>query len=332
MAQLNKDLHLTTEFITLLRAGFYGQIMFESALDTLQSNLLNPKYLDTAHKAFDKIDVWMQDLVTELPIFSTNWQSPETFDAIAAMSFMRELKKEVLWLIPQVETALRTPDLDKNQPELKLLVASLVRSANTRSSYVETIASIYSQLKATQLAEQAALEINDAREYVQVTQTILNTFNTPAAYDPAMCEKLRTEASLTPCDLRALAHDANIMINVYAKEFTFELAEIPRDEAQEWIDKRVPAVAAGYWRAYEFGPDDLIEWANLGVTGAPVAANWRRAGFSAKDAVEWMKEGIGPSFAVPWHKAGFAPARTAAMLRRGITDPAKAPRDNGDED
>jgi hypothetical protein len=330
MAQLNKDLHLTTEFITLLRAGFYGQILFEGALESLGSQLLPANYLEVAHKAFDKIDNWMQDLVTELPIFSTNWEAAETFDAIAAMSFMRELKKDVLWLVPQVESALRVPDLERNPEAVKLLVAALVRSAATRSSYVETIATIYSQLKANDLAQRASLEIEDARQHVQVTQSIQNTFSATNSYDPQLCEKLRAEASLTTGDLRSLAHDTNIMINVFAKDFTYELAEIPRDEAQEWISKRIPAVAAGYWRAYGLSPDDLIEWSNLGITGAPIAANWRRANFTAQEAIAWIKEGIGPSYAIPWRKAGFEPPRVAAMLRRGITDPARAPKDSGD--
>lgn len=326
MATLNKDVHLTAEFVTFLRAGFYGQILFDGALHTLGVSLVGDDYLDVAHKAFDKIDVWLKDLASELPIFSTSWNSPETFDAISAMNFLRDLKKDLLWLIPQLEEALRTPNLSQNRDVVKLLVAALVRTAAVRSSYVETLSSVFNQLKAFELGQAAAFEIEGAKAYVDVTQRILNTFNVTSAYEDGLCERLRLEASLTPCDFRAHLHDANILLNVYAKEFTFDLAEIPRDEAQSWIEKRISPVAAGYWRAYEFTPDDFLEWKSLGITGAPLAANWRRAKFAPQEAVAWIKEGLTPAIAIPWRAAGFEPTRVVAMLRRGITDPSRAPQ------
>ena len=332
MAPLNKDLHFTAEFITLLRSGFYGQILFDGALDTLQSPLLPKNYLETAHKAFDKIDVWMKDLASELPIFALSWSSPETFDAISAMSFIRDLKRDIEWLIPQVQAALHSPDLTKDQDSVKLLVAALIRSAATRSSYVETLTAVLNQLNAPELARQSAIEIDSAKEYVRITQIILDTFNTRSAYDKALCEQLRAEASLTPCDLRALAHDATILMHVYVKEFTYDLAGFSSDEAQDWIDQKIPAVAAGYWQAYDFSPSEFIEWYNLGISGAPLAANWRRAKFPPSEAVEWIKEGVGPAVAIQWRAAGFDPVRTAALLRRGITDPKRAPQqDSGDD-
>jgi hypothetical protein len=327
MAPLNKDLQLTAEFLAVLRSGFFGQIKFESALSTLGSGFIPEGYLDTAHKAFDKIDVWMNDLLKELPIFATSWSSPETFDAISAMGFLRELKEDLEIVVPQLEEALKVTSLHLEPEAVKLLVAALVRSSSTRSSYAETLTKLFSQLKAPDLAQQVAIEIDGARDYVRVTDIILNTFTAPSAYEEELCEKLRSEASLTPCDFKALIHESNILLNVYAKEFTFDLAEIPHDAAQEWLDNNISPVPAGYWRAYEFTPSDFLEWTSVGITGAPLAANWRRALFAPAEAVEWIKEGLTPSIALVWRGAGFSdPARVAALLRRGVTDPAKAPR------
>lgn len=332
MAALNKDLQLSAEFITFLRSGFYAQILFEQALAQLEVKLLPEDYLETAHKAFDKIDVWINDLATELPIFSTSWTTPETFDAIAAMSFMRELKKDLLWLIPQVEVALRTQNLAQNRDAVKLLVAALIRSAAARASYVETLHSIYTQLKAADLAQQVSYEIEASKEYVNITQIILETFSTTTTYDPDLCEKLRKEASLTPCDFRAHIHDTLILLNVYSKTFSFELAEFHKEEEQGWADLRVPAVAAGYWRAYNFSPEEFVEWQTMGITAAPIAANWRRARFSPREAVGWIREGIPPVLALQWLSTGLEPARVSALLRRGITDPSKAPRSSREDD
>jgi hypothetical protein len=331
MAPLNKDLHLTTEFLVLLRAGFYGQILFEGSLAALKSSFAPKNYLETAHRAFDKIDAWMKDLVSELPIFSVTWETPETFDAISAMNFMRDLRKDFLFIVPHIEAALRVENLAQDREAVKLLVASLVRSASTRNAYVESLSTIYSVLKANDLAQQVSFEVEPSRDYLRVTRLIQDKFSSTAVYDDQLCEQLRMEALLTPGDFRALSHDTNVMLNALAKEFTYQLADFGPGEADDWISNRIPAVAAGYWSAYGFSPQDFLDWKVQGITAAPVAANWVRAGFGPEEAIEWMKEGIPPVLAVPWRAAGFDPNRTAALISRGITDPARAPRGDSAE-
>jgi hypothetical protein len=120
-------------------------------------------------------------------------------------------------------------------------------------------------------------------------------------------------------------------LNVYARQFDYELAEIPPAEAKSWLDMKIPAVAAGYWSAYRFTPQDFARWVAVGIRGAPIAAYWRRAGFAPEEAVTWIQQGLPPVIAREWAAAGFDPVRTVAMLQRGITEPSKAPRNRGEE-
>jgi hypothetical protein len=332
MTNLNRDLHLTTEFLILMRSGFYGQIVFDSTLAQLKSNFIPKGYLDTAHRAFDKIDSWMKDLVSEIPIFSASWETPETFDAISSMNFMKELRKDFNFIVPHIEAALDVQNLSQDREAVKLLVASLVRSAATRNAYVEMLSTTFSILKAPALAQQIAVEIEPSREYLRITQIIQQTFSTTAAYDDQLCEQLRFEAILTPGDFRALSHDTNVMINALQKKFTYELSDLDSDSAAEWSANKIPAVAAGYWYAYGFSPQDFLNWKAQGITGATLAANWTRAGFGAEEAVSWMSEGIPPMLAGPWREAGFQPARAAALIARGVVDPKRAPRYQSGQD
>jgi hypothetical protein len=123
----------------------------------------------------------------------------------------------------------------------------------------------------------------------------------------------------------ASVHDINVMLNVFSKELTFEMAEIPLAESEPWAAAGISPLAAGYWRAYRFAPADYLTWSGLGISGAPLAANWRRVGFSPEDAIVWIREGITPALGKEWRAAGFTAARTASMLRRGIFDPKRAP-------
>jgi hypothetical protein len=329
---LNKDLHLTIEVLTLIRAGFYGQILFEGAMDRLKSGLLPEGYLDIAHKAFDKLDIWSKDLHDNLPLFSVNWTQAETFDAISAMNFLRDLKRDLFWLIPQVEQALADRDLWNNRDGVKLLAATILRSAATRNAYVETITQIFMKLGAPEYAQGPSFEIDSSRDYMRTANIIVDTFSTGAVYDVELCEKLRAEAALMPSYFLSTIHDVNILTNVFSKEFTFEKAEISQEEAAPWIAKQIPAVAAGYWRAYGFSPDDFVAWGSFGIQAAPLAAGWRRVRFTPQEAVEWMKEGVAPMLAAPWRAAGFDPQRAGSLIRRGVTDPARAPKAEAEED
>jgi len=326
MSLLSKDLHLTAEFLAFLRAGFFAQILFEGAASRLGWTGLPPLYVDAAHKAFDKLDTWMHDAEDGVPLFNSSWTTPDTFDAINAMGLMKDLKKDSLWLLPLVESALQVPDLSQDRDSVKLLAAALTRSAAIRSANVETLHNLYTKLKSEEHAQQSFAELPDAKNFLQTAHTIVDIFSTDAPYQPDLCERLRVETSLVSCDIRAHLHDARIFLNIYAKEFSFELAEIPSEHALAWRDRKIPAVAAGYWYAYRFSPDECLRWVAVGVRGAPMAAYWRRAGFEPEAAVGWIQYAIPPMLARAWALAGFDPPRTASLLQRGITDPAQAPK------
>jgi len=332
MAPLHKDLHLTAEFLAFLRGGFYSQVMLESAASRLNANFLNEDYVEGAHKAFEKIDGWLKELEDGMPLFSTSWSSPDTFDAINAMGLMRDLKRDILWFADLVDTALRTPNLVEDRESTKILAAGVLRSAAARLSYIETLSETFLNLKAPDRVQQFAAEIPEAKSFLQTANTIVDLFSNDNPYSPELCERLRVEASLVPSSMRAYAHDARVLLNIYSKEFSYELAEIPPQAAKPWLEMMVPAVAAGYWYAYNFTPQDYLRWASVGIRGAPLAAYWRRARFDPEDAVQWIQQGIPPMIAIEWARAGFDAGRTVAMLQRGITDPTKAPRNRDGEE
>ena len=331
MATIHKDLHLTTELLSFLRAGLFSQVMLENAESRLRAAFLPPNYIEAPHKGLEKVDTWIKELEEGLPLLSTSWTTPETFDAISAMGFIKELKRDVLWFGQIVDNALIIPDLVDDRASVKLLAAAVHRSATTRLAYLETLSSIFTTIKAPDRAQAAAAEIPNALAFVQTANTILDIFGVDTPYEPTLCEKLRAEASLAPSDMRAHAHDARIFLNVYAKQFDFELAEIPAQRARPWLEMRIPAVAAGYWYAYGFDPQDYARWASVGIRGAPLAAYWRRARFHPEDAMDWIQQGIPPMVAMEWARAGFDAGRAVAMMRRGIVDPTRAPRNRDGE-
>jgi len=331
MAPLHKDLHLSAEFLAFLRGGCYSQVMLESAASRLSAAFLKEDYVEGAHEALDKIDGWLKELEDNMPLFSTSWTTPDTFDAINAMGFMKELKRDLLWFADRADAALVVPNLVEDRQSTKLLAAGVLRSAAARFSYIETLNEIFLKLKAPERAQQFAAEVPEAKGFLQTAHTIVDIFSDDNPYSEELCERLRIEALLVPSSMRAYAHDARVLLHVYSKEFTYELAEIPPEEAQGWFTMKIPAVAAGYWYAYRFTPQDCAHWVSVGIRGAPLAAYWRRAGFAPEAAVQWIQQGVPPMIAVEWARAGFDAQRAVAMLQKGITDPSKAPRNRDGE-
>ena len=323
MAALHKDLHFTADFLSFLRAGFVAQSVFEGTMSTLGATSLPSNYGHEAHKVFDKLDGWLNDLTSGLPVFTLSWSSPDSFDAINAMGFLTDLKKDLVWLSPLVANALSVADLVGDREAVKLIVSANLRSATARHSYYDTLHSLMVELKAPDLAQQAHAEMQVAKSALSTAQTIVDTFSVESGYHPELCERLRLETIVTPGDLNALAHNARILLNVYAKQFTFELAEIPREIARPWSDNGVPAFAAGYWYAYGLSVDEFAQWSSIGIRSAPIAASWKRVRFAAQEAAEWMQRGIHPLLAMQWKKYGFSAEDALTNLRLGITDPSK---------
>lgn len=332
MAAYTKDLQLTLEIITLLKSGFTGQFAFDKALSTLQSGFGPDDYTQTAQRASERLDAWFEDLYNDIPIFATSWDAPETFDAISALNFLRDLKRDIQWLLPFVEEALATQNISQNPEALKLLAATIFRCASGRAAYVDAMYQSLTFLKVSDVAQQVAFEIEPAREQLQTAQSTLNTLASISAYPADLCERVRFQAGLIPCDLRSQIHDINVLLNAYTKDFNFEIAEFTREEAIPWIKAQIPPVAAGYWRAYNFSPDDFLAWEQVGISGAPLAAQWHRCYFTPEVAVRWIRQGFSPTLALPWFKAGFEPPRAAAMIKRGVTDPAKAPKSSSTDE
>ena len=324
MQQVNKDVQITQSILNFLRAGYLGQIVFHSAMTQLGSNLLDDSYLQNASRALDKVEPWFKEMLDNMPIFAASWTQAETFEAIRAMSLLGELKTDLEWLASQMDVALEIKDL-KSEPEaLRLLVAGIARCANARSTYLEGAASFANAYKMKGLFEHISMQYNEAQEYVRMTQTVFESFRDLSTVSDDLCERLRREAELVPCDFRSHIHDIIILQNTYAKEFTFETVGFSIEDAEKWQQLQATPQIAGFWRAYKFSPEEAASWVQRQLTPAALAAGWRRAGFKPEEAFPWAQVGFIPPLARIWHDAGFEPERAQTMVSRGVMDPAQA--------
>lgn len=323
MVDIAKDNILTHSVLNFLRASFVGQLVFHKALTSMNSKLVDDSYVEGAHRALDKIDPWLKEVFDGMPIISASWVAPETFEAIRAFGFIKEIKQDLIWLSGQVETAISLPDLTREQEAIRILVATLLRVANVRVNYLNGAGSFYAKNKDQERVALLAPQFDDARQYAQVTNVIYDTFNREGPFETELVERLRREAELCPGDLRAQAFDALSLQNAFVKNFDYEHTELPANVYAEWKAKEIPASAAGYWYAYKFTPEETAEWAQTGLTNASLAANWKRSGFEPTKAYSWQEAGFAPAVARLWMEAGYDPQRAATFASRGVQTPDK---------
>lgn len=330
MVEISKDFLLTHSVLNFLRASYVGQLVFHQAIQALKSKLVDDSYVEGAHRALDKLDPWIKELFDGMPIISANWAAPETFEAIRAFGYLKEVRQDLEWLAGQVETALSLPSLSNENEAVRLLVATLVRTANVRAAYLDGVGAFFASHKDAEQVAIISAQFNDARQYVQITTTIFNTFNSDGPFEEALVERLRQEASLCPADLRAQAYDATLLLNSFVKKFDYEHSELPAALAKPWKDQAIPASVAGYWIAYKLTPEETKQWTDLGLSNASLAANWKRSGFTPSDAISWANEGLAPAIARVWKEAGFDAARAAQFVARGVLTPDRAVTENED--
>jgi len=172
--------------LSFLRAGYYGQITFQSVLAQLNSTFAKDESLQSANKAMDKIDSWLEDLSKNLPIFSHSWTKPETFEGIKAFEFLSDLKTDLSQTIKAIEIALANKDLEHNKEATNLLIAGIARTASVRVVFLDSVALFFSRVGLKEQADLAKSQMAEANEYLQVSKIIFETFNTKKEIEPEL--------------------------------------------------------------------------------------------------------------------------------------------------
>ena len=326
MTNVNHDLFLTNSVLSFVRSGFYGQAVYYGVLKQLGSNQNVEGVSEGAARSIEKLDPFFKELYQGLPAISTSWNQAETFEAIRLFDLVKAIKQELLATVEIVSKAYASPDLSSDPESVRILIAGIARVANTRAAYLDCAAALYSNLKLNELEQEAARQLNDAQNYVQISHVIFETFTKSETIDQPMYDRLRKESQLIKGDLKTLIHEATLLLNVFVKQFEYDQAEFTKTEAEPWLEAKVPATVAGYWRAYDFTPTEAVAWVQTGIIQAGLAANWKRIGFEPDVAQPWITEAFPPLAAKEWMDAGFQPSKARELIVRGITNPGDAPR------
>lgn len=318
---LSRDSGLTHAISNYINASYRGRLAFLNALKQMKFEDLNLDELARNEKIIETVQRWLKDLWNGMPIFSAHWKSPETFDAQQAFSLLKESKDELSHLSNSLSEILKNGQNFANLEEKKLAVASVIRSAYHRENYARGFIEYGNAFSQEHLIARYTSVQQLGMEEVQKASLLLRDFSRIGYSEEELNSRLYADCLILPAYFRVSVNDINYLLSVFNPNYTFELAEIPKNEADNWSDRKVNPIVAGYWRSFNIGPDEAEIWSAAGFSDASNAGLWKVCGFNPDTARSWVVQGVDAQMARIWKNFGHSPDTARPHLQAGISDP-----------
>ncbi len=307
-----------------LVAAYQGKFTFLNVLNLL-GLLRQPEELQRCKTTVAKVALWNSKLWKGEELFNHNWSEPATSDAKHALKLLEELKPELWEMATTIRRILQLTDLTSRTDERSYLIACFARFAYGRENYLKGILEFAKFFNLAQAISVHTPLIPQAEAEVQLANNLVETAKTPGPAPEEFANFLRIRCISLPGIFLSHAHDINQLLAPFRGGFSYDTADFNHEEVRNWLNAGFEVRPAGYWRAFEFSPQDALAWIRVGVIDATTAFDWRLHGFSAALAAPWIQVNFPPPFARMWLTAGHDAANAKAALDAGITDPTKAP-------
>ncbi|MCO6429341.1 MAG: hypothetical protein J5J00_00645 [Deltaproteobacteria bacterium] len=323
-SNLQADCDLSHAIINYLNALLRGKLAFLNALRQAAHPDFKTDDLMRTEKSLETVSRWSADLAKRVPLMSTSWSMPETFEAKRALDLFSERKKELNQLAEKLERILsQSPEYRLGEDDA-LLVSTYVQFVYGQENFIKGYIEYGREFGRPDFVEQYSLQLPSAANEIALANWLLKELRQRATIGPEYDARLHSATYLLPGYLRMNVNDINSFLAVFEPEFTYEMADISRVEAQRWQEAGFAPKLSGYWNAFRFAPSEALQWLNAGFNDVVISARWRTAGVSPEAALRWIECGIDPETSAVWHKAGYEPSQAVLYIERGITSPEKA--------
>ena len=326
--QAEKDRELSFSIINYLSASYRGQLAGYTLLGQLNHPSFEEAEVNVLQHNIERIAEWLNGLLRGEILFSSEWVSPETFEAQNALSLLDKLK-------PGLNEAAKTVSefIEGKQKvdvvNAKWLFSTLIRSTYARDIYLrgfikygetfgkDNLVQAYNELLAR--ATQHNALIQQGLEIFREAE-----FNLEQLGDHFISTLLAGAEEL-PAVFKTHVQDINLLGAHYKGGLSFENLDFEKDEASQWLLAGISPVPSGYWRAYSFGPQESLQWFNSLVEDPGEANAWKSVNMTPEKVKPWKEAGFTLDSATPWIQAGYAPHIAKEHVDKGILTPPAEP-------
>ncbi len=326
MFDLTSDLEYSHSFLNLLHSLEQGEFAFNNVVLQLHPDAppIIRENIKLNQENFEFQNTNLDLLWENQPLFKLNWKGPETDQAKSAFEQLIRQREHLVELSSEMIRIFSSEEFGNlSRDDVVLLLAALARSTYSYDNFVRGQLEL---AKATQKEEQEKQFqelLTRADTDIKAMHSLLDIFKQGEQAGNAFASALFAETVSLAGAFRAQIHDTCQLLAIFDGPFSFTHAGIPEPEAADWHSVNIQAFEAGYWRAYQIGPDEIFEWKQSGINNYAVAGMWRGWGFPANVAAEWIVNEFTPSEASIWANSGISSEEAADYRTRGINSPAE---------
>lgn len=322
---VDQDVIHSHGYINYAYAGLQGKFAYINILNQTGHPLGAKLSLTEVQDTIAKVREWMGDLAKGEAVLAARWERPETFDAMRILEILRGLRSEYIDIAGRCTALTSSPDLPQKPDEVKHLVAFYGRYAYSHDNYVRGFIDFGTNSNRPQITELYTPYLEGTNAEIAAAHSFFEAAKQPAKWSQEFFNALYDQSLFLPSIYRTYVHDISQLVAQFEGGFSYQSAGFSAGEIAAWSNSGFGAVPAGYWRAYDFIPEQAVEWQRYNITDPAMAADWRKHGFSATSALPWFQRGFYPSTAREWANANHDPERAAQFLEKGLRTPSDVP-------
>lgn len=321
---LGLDLDLSHSVLNYINACYQGKFASLNMLSQLGYHDFNPDELSQCQEKLSYTERLLGQLSQGNPVFSRSWKTPQTNEAKETLGIVSQLKTEIVALAVRLEKLLSTENPFQNPEDTKYLIASYCRFAYTNENYIRGYVTLGESFSVPEIVQAYTSLLPQAEKNIEAAHLFFDIYTNEDGVPEVFFRSLFEESLFLPGIFRTNAHDLMRFAATYRGTFSFEMADIAPNRAEEWAVINVDPNTAGYWNAYTFTAREMADWVGIGVNVPRDAWFWTCIGFTAEAAAGWVQYRFPPPVALSWVQNSFTPDEAIDHLQRGFSDPTTA--------
>ncbi|MCB0329657.1 MAG: hypothetical protein KDD70_08335 [Bdellovibrionales bacterium] len=323
MTILTKDTEYSHAILSYLLAARQGEFAYLNILGRLGAEVPGKEVVGEIQKQIDLLNGCLKETLEDKPVFKLTWEEPESDVAKKIYEIADQVTVNLEELTHDLSAILSRQQFNEiTGTRLILLLAALGRHTYARDNYLRCFYNFYKDLGNSEDATRYRTGVKSSEKDVEYTNGLIAAYQQYPELPLEFYHTLFGEVIALPGLIRKQIFDLRLLCSVYKGPFTYEMAQIPEDRANQWAQLGVSAEEAGNWEAWGIHPQEALLWMQAGVSEISIAGLWKAWRFPVVEAAKWIQGEFAPNEAADWANENFDPDEARQLINRGVSHPS----------
>ncbi len=323
MTSITKDIEFSHSLLSYLLSALQGEFAYQNILGRLAMGAAPDEELSDLQRKIQKVSGWLEQTVGGEPILKLEWNAPKGDAANKALGMAQVIVEDLNGLAIELDSILSQRQFDEiSRSRLVILLAILAKQTYARDNYFRCFYKLYKHFGNTEESARFRIGVKSSEKDIEHVNQLITVFMNSQDLPLEFFHALFGEVIALPGLLRTQAFDLKLLGAAYQDTFSFEDADIPAEEKEQWLEIGIAPQEAGHWHAYRISAGEARIWIQAGLPMSAVAGLWKSWRFPVSEAVQWYQAEFSPREASDWANAGFAPEEARQLINRGVSHPS----------